>query len=307
MRVYIWHPVTLKSNFKFNLCGHSAIQIEDQYFSFYPNINISEEIIKEFFCYPNIDHELWKTPAQDEEGLGKADEIIDIDVDRIFHPYILELYNPSIAKNSIFSYRGMGGRPYNLSRNNCCHQVARFIDRAIAPYLIDIFGNPQKNTYWLNYQDEQCSQARYEKLKELYCNYNPHTGSNDLDICTNNILCNWVLYKLYKMAMFHKYGPHVAQQIIIKKDKGLAEQPDCILWGPTYILYYARFAKSVVEYLSGKVPAIPWLYTVEWDNYNGQAKPRDVSQLNNFQREDLGFKNLNGLRAIETRYFRYFQ
>ena len=42
-------------------------------------------------------------------------------------------------------------------------------------------------------------------------------------------------------------------------------------------------------------------------NYNGKAKPRDVSQLNNFQREDLGFKNLNGLRAIETRYFRYFQ
>jgi hypothetical protein len=280
MRVYIWP--TFKSK---NFVGHAAIQIADQYFSFYSNDTSSSG------------YERWNTATQDEEGLGKAHEIIDINVDGIFYPYILDLYNPSIIKHSVLSnrrricsYRGMGGLPYNLAVNNCCHQVANFINVAITPYLTDIFGNPKENTYWLNYQNEQYSQARYEKLKSLYYKYN--TGSDVKE--ANAILCNWVLYKLYKMAILHKYGSHVAEQIIIKDYRGLTKQPDCIIWNTDNIIYYARFAKSVVEDLSGKVPAIPWIYTVEWKNSNGEAKPRDVSELNNFQRNDLGFENFNG-------------
>lgn len=275
MRVYQWNPSNK------GVWGHAAIQIGNEYFSFYPNHEDSSK------------YERWKTLAQDEENLGKASEIIEINVDGIFHPYIFDMYNPSNTHYGMFSYRGMGGVPYNLLENNCCHQVACFIDSAITPYLIDIFGDPKSNTYWLNYQDEQYSQARYEKLQKLYCKYN-----TDSDVVfTKSILGYWVLCRLYRMAMLHKYGSHVASQIIAKEllfYKGRVKQPDSeVCWSLSTIVYYARFAKAVVEDLSGKVPAIPWIYTVEWKNINGEAKPKNVSKLNDFQRKDLGFENVN--------------
>ncbi|WYM03050.1 MAG: hypothetical protein HEQ19_29825 [Gloeotrichia echinulata CP02] len=271
MKVYIWTPRPLSLD-----PGHAAISIGNQYFSF--SIN-----------YANNSFNKWNTLYEDEKSHKRsADHIIEIDVDKIFHPYILDQYNPSNTITGRFSYRGMGGKPYHLVYNNCCHQVAMFTNTAIFPYLIDIFGNPQGNTYWLNYDNEHYAQARYEKLKSLYCKYNINNDKEDIII-----LCKWELFKMYKLALLHKYGSKVAMNILEKNYP--EEQPDQVVWHPNSIIKYANYAKAVVEDFSGRVPSLPWIYTTQWANSNGAPIKAEINSVEEFQRTDIGFREQTSL------------
>lgn len=276
MKVYIWNPCPESVNIA-KIFGHTAIYIGNEYFSF--SIN-----------WDNNSFNKWNTLYEDEQSHERtADKIIKIDVDKIFYPHILDQYNPSNnnSDNTIikrFPYRGMGGQPYHLTYNNCCHQVASFINTAIFPYLIDIFGNSEGKTYWLNYNNEDYAQARYEKLKSLYCKYNTNNDQEDI-----MILCKWELFKMYKLALLHKYGAKVAREILQKNYPG--EQPDQVVWFPGTIIKYANYAKAVVEELSGRVPSVPWIYTTQWANSNGAPIKKEIKGVEEFQRIDTGFRN----------------
>ncbi len=259
MRVYTWLPLKSK-----NYVGHMAIEIGNEYFSFNPNRNEQ-----------NAEYELWNTLEQDKNSFGKeADEIININVDRIFHPYIFDTFNPSGNY-----YRGLGGWYYNLFKNNCCHVVGHFMSRAIFPYLIDIFGDSDKDDYWLKWESIN-RHARLEKIKSLYFKYNLYS-----EIPINNpleYLFHWQEFDMYKKAIYYLHGPSAAQSAA-----STYSLPDeHYLFNPGSFIHYVAYAEAVVEDLSGRVPSIPWIYEYEQSDY-GHSRKREIKE---FKRQIIGIK-----------------
>ena len=261
MRVYIWHPVKLGAFF-----GHVAIQIEDEYFSFCPNHE------------KNSEYELWTTASQDKNNLGNANEIIDINVNRIFHPYILAMFNPSESS------RGLGGWHYNAFNNNCCHAASRFVSMGILPYLIDIFGNSEKDSYWLKWEPVN-HEARREKINSLYFKHS-HRSLFDFAKFPDPfpILYLWQSCQLYNQALWYLHG-NIAAQSLALSDHSIPDQH--LLFNPFNFAYLARYAKAVVEDLSGRVPPIPWIFEYEQSDC-GISRKREIKS---FERQMKGIKD----------------
>ena len=256
MRVYIWDPPSK------NFVGHVAIEIENEYFSFCANHQ------------KNSEYELWTTADQDRKSLGNANEIIDINVDRIFHPYVLAIFNPSESS------RGIGGWHYNLFKNNCCHAASRFISIGILPYLIDIFGDSEKDSYWLKWEPVN-HEARWKKISSLYFK---HSHSSYVSCGLFPILYDWQSLQLYKGAAYYLHGNIVAQSVSLP-DHSIPGQRS--LFQPASFAYLARYAQAVVEDLSGRVPPVPWILDYEQDDY-GRSRKREIKS---FERQMKGIKD----------------
>ncbi|MBS9393230.1 MAG: hypothetical protein HEQ29_08785 [Dolichospermum sp. LBC05a] len=258
MRVYTWLPVVNR-----NAVGHMAIEIENEYLSFNPNRKSDAE-------------ELWNTLEQDKNGFGKeADVIIDVDVDRIFHPYILDTFNPSGNY-----YRGLGGYHYNLYKNNCCHVVGSFMSRAIFPYLVSIFGDSGKDDYWLKRESINCY-ARLKKINSLYFKYNYDSTHNSISL---DYLFHWQEFEMHKYAIYYMYGNLAVQSIA--NSYSLPDDQWFFLFNPSSFTRYIAYAKAVVEDLSGRVPPIPWIFDYEQNDY-GQSRKREIKS---FERQMKGIK-----------------
>ncbi len=258
MIVYVWlpHPILPWK------LGHAAINIANEYFSYNPD-------------WENNFRPKWNTLSEDEKGCGKkADEIIQINIDKKFYPYILDLFNPDDESSRYRGYRGMDGKPYNLFENNCCDQVAMFMHKAILPYLVEFFGNSFKSTYWLNHElftrfPNEISIFRYAYLHKLFYKNN----SSKVPIYDEQEILNYNLHMIHRASVLHLYGPEACNTITTQK----------YLWTPKKIIYYAKYIKYLVESLEGKVPDLLWTDTVEW-YMDGTTKPRTVPEVDEFKR-----------------------
>ena len=286
--VYVWLPDNHFGGLAKGRPGHASIDIANHYFSF------------------GLNNE-WTSYRKDcDESKYKA-EPFRLSIAQELYPYVLDMYNPSPSN----LYRGGNGWSYNLLCRNCSHLVANFIDAAIFPYLITIFGDRNKNTYWLNYQNSNSAIERYNLLESLYYKYNSRNDRNTIyDSRLNNsrimkrddevILSDWTLYRMYVYATLHEYGANIARTKLQREYpyefdlnyQGRKHSPDEFIWHPLRIKKYANFARAVIEYLGRQTPEVPWIYTVEWKS-NGFAPRMFLPSVEEFERWDLPERRTN--------------
>lgn len=197
----------------------------------------------------------------------------------------------------------MNGYGYRLRLTNCCFIVSLFIESALLPYLIELFGNARSETYWLN-RDTRCAEYwrlnnipvadknRFSILKHYYYKYNPKNPKKTIFDAIirvpdeEAILIRWTLFKLYYSALVHSRGPN--QTRLTLRERYSSKRPDDIMWHPLRLQRYANFAKAIMEEVGNKSVQVPYIYKTAWDNYgNSKSEERQVPSVENFRRADI--------------------
>jgi hypothetical protein len=153
----------------------------------------------------------------------------------------------------------------------------------IFPYLLSLFGDSEKDSYWLKHELIN-QRARFEKINNLYYKYNSY---NFFDPSPKYLFC-WQEFEMYKKALYHIYGPLASQNAA--QSYPLENSP--YLFNPGNFIKYIKYARAVVEDLSGRVPSIPWIFDYEQTDY-GVARKREIksfkAQMIGIREADLRF------------------
>ncbi len=232
--VHLWLPKnkTHTQPFWDEASGHAAATIAGRYFSFNSRNkgDIQNESIREDDRYHR------------KYGNERVD--IDLPIAQNLYPYVLKYYGSGAG------YIGLGSSARDLPATNCCLDIAVLIESAVLPYLLELFGDSNKNTYWLNVDGSKPEQVRYHILKRFYYKYNvwepKGTTLGSLKYSDEEaLLQHWSLFKLYYCALVHEHGRNSARRHFRRDGKDV--RPDDIPWYPLRLYHYAQFAKALSE------------------------------------------------------------
>ena len=252
----MWLPKdkTHTQAFEDGASGHAAVTIAGQYLSSnsrHKSNNRNESIGEDDRYYRKYGNE-------------RVD--VDLPIDQNVYSYVLKY-----CVDSKPSDRGIG-RDAHGSTAASCFDIALLIESAVLPYLIELFSDSSKITYWLKVDGPEPEQPRYHILKKFYYKYNvwnsrgaippqlkysPEENYSDEEA----ILHHWSGFRLYFRALVHRYGPVVASD----KSRGAYQnkRPDNISWHPLRLYKYARFAQALFEERSSADLSVPLTYLEE--------------------------------------------